>query len=242
MIENVVIEPMSERMLLWRCLQDGSLTVESIEQWSPDSATPWMELRARNVPLLAKLTATYGSCAMLARDNEQVVGMLRFYPKAITLLEEAGQLCLQQDYPAGPMATLVERRFPPLAELADKTLVVHCLMTGSPSRQENPYQRRGIGTRLALGLTAWAREQGWQAIEATAYESLPIVYAVTGQTGRSFWERLGFGVAALGVEPALAQSGDFSQTMRQQAVERGLAPESITNCYTMRLDIGSTMP
>ena len=118
--------------------------------------------------LLGKLTATYGSCAMLPRDGDSVVGCLRFCPKAIASMAEAGTLCMRPAYPAGPSDWLVELRFPSLEEIDDRALAVRYLMTGSPQRQASLHQRKGIGTRLVRGLEEWAREKGWRAVVAIA--------------------------------------------------------------------------
>jgi hypothetical protein len=237
MVEEIVIEPMAAPLIMWRCLHGGPYNAQSLEEWPQDGRMPWPSLRARNLPLLEKLTAAYGSCALLARDGEQVVGILRFYPKAIATRPEAGLLCLQQEYPAGPSAQLLQQPFPPLVELADKTLMVHCLAVGNPGQESGGYQRRGIGTRLAQGLGRWACARGWQAIEATAYEDLPVLYRFTGQAGRTFWQRLGYAQVACDVEPALLQWSDFTKVMREEAVVARLQPESIANKYTMRLEL-----
>ena len=133
MIENIVIEPMTESFILWRCLHGGPLSKESVDHVEVDMET----FRARNVPLLKKIIETYGSCAMLARDGEQIVGSLRFYPKILCYMEgEPGELCLQQAFPAGASDSFVETAFPPLEDIQEKTLVVHCVMTGSPGQKE----------------------------------------------------------------------------------------------------------
>lgn len=49
-----------------------------------------------------------------------------------------------------------------------------------------------VRTWLVQELSAWAREQGWEVIEATAYADLPIVYAYFGRAGMRFWGRLVF--------------------------------------------------
>ena len=235
MPQEIIIEPMAERFIVWRCLHGGPLSLQSIDHWPSDSPLAWESYRARNLLLLRKLIQTYGTCAMLARDGDQVVGQLRFYPQAILSMEEAGMLCLQQDFPAGCTERLVEKRFPPLEEIEDKTLVVHCMMTGSPQQRENPYQRKGIGTRLANALIAWAGERGWEQIEAGAFEDLPILYAFTGGAGKGFWERLGFRVVATRIEPELGREGELLRALREQAAARGLDPESVMNLHTMRL-------
>ncbi len=110
-------------------------------------------------------------------------------------------------------------------------------MTGSPSQKENPYQRKGLGTRMARKLIEWAGENGWTAIEATAYEDLPLIYEITGQAGKTFWEKLGFHIAETGVEPELVKDNEFARSLHQQATTIGLPLERVKNKYTMRLDI-----
>lgn len=239
----ITYTPMTGPLLLWRCLHGGPLSLEDVDHPVPDERMPWDALRARNLPLLEAFTRAYGACAMLAWEGARVVGMLRFYPKAVAALPEAGGLCLQQEYPAGPSDALATPAFPPFEALEDKTLAVHCLMVGAPSREGNAYQRRGIGTRLARELAAWAQERGWQAIEATAYVDLPIVYACFGQAGVRFWERLGYRVIETEVEPAFRgdlseEMADFLRTMRREAEGLGLDPEVVTRRYTMRLELG----
>ena len=161
----IEIKPMDKNFILWRCLHYGPLNNESIEQ-IPDNEyhDNLKQCGVRNVPLLEKLTDTYGACAMLAWDGDQVVGDLRFYPKTILSIDGAGILCMQQLFPAGPSEDFIEQAFPPLEEIEDKTLIARCLMTGSPGQKENPYQRKGIGTRMARELISWARERGWRPL------------------------------------------------------------------------------
>jgi len=183
MIEDVIVEPMTERFILWRCLHGGSLARDTIDQWSPGNKMPWTRYRQRNMPLLLKITRTYGACAILARDGDKIVGHLRFYPKAVCSLKGAGGLCLQDDPAAGPADSFADSSFPDPAQIEDKTLVVHCLMTGSPQREENPYQRKGIGTRMVKALIEWAKANRWERIEADSFEDLPIIYGITGSAG-----------------------------------------------------------
>ena len=123
--------------------------------------------------------------------------------------------------------------------MADKTLFVHCMMTGSSQREENPYQRKGIGSRLVRTLIAWARPRGWSAIEATAYADLPCVYAITGQAGKTFWEKLGFHVVETTIEPAFleAENDGFVRTLLNEAAGRGMDATVAKTRHTMRLDL-----
>lgn len=238
MKEPLVVEMMSKEAILWRCLHGGQLTPESIEEWDSEAGLSWAEFRARNVPFLRNLTDTYGACAVVARVGSLFVGHLRFYPKAVREAAE-GSLgtCLQQEFPYGPAADLGLKKFPPLSEIEDKTLVVHCMMLAPHAPGGESYLRRGIGTRMARALIDWATVTGWRAIEATAYEGLPIVYEITGQAGRGFWENLGFRLVRVEVEPALEAESDFVQKMRKEALARGLDPALLKNKYIMRRDL-----
>ena len=237
MIDTIVIEPMTRDLIMWRCLHDGPLSKDTIERWDPDSGIPWNDFRSRNVPLLEKLVDTYGTCMILAKDGKDVVGMLFFVPKAVLSMDGAGFFCLQQNPPGGPSVNFSERSFPSPEEIRDKTLTVRCIMTGSPKVSENPYQRKGIGTRMARTLIRWAREHGWQGVEARSFEDLPTLYAHTGNAGRTFWEKLGFAIRKTETNPAFEQENDFVRRLREEATSRGLDPETVKNSYTMRLDL-----
>jgi GNAT superfamily N-acetyltransferase len=239
MTTPITVEMMSENALWWRCLHGGPLTTDSLERWDREGDLPWAEFRARNLPLLRNLVETYGACGVAARVGDHLVGQLRFYPRAVCELAEGGLgMCLQQQSPHGPPNDLGHRRFPPLAEIKDKTLVVHCMMLASAGPDGESHRRKGTGTRMARALIDWATANGWQAIEATAYESLPIVYAITGQADRSFWEKLGYRLVRTEREPALEEEADFVGQMRAEARSRGLDPATVANRYVMRLALG----
>jgi hypothetical protein len=234
MPDELVVEPMRGDFLLWRCLHGGPISRRTIDSPPLNPEVDWPFVRARNIPLLEKLTRTYGSCAILARDGDDVVGTLRFYPKSLLSFGEGAGFCLQQRSPAGPKDDLAAGVFPPLEALADKTLYVHCLMIAAPSGDPNRYRRKGLATRLGLELIRWAKDRGWSAIEASAYEDLPMLYAISGAAGRRYWKRLGFRLVLKDTEPSI--SGEFLERLRQDAVAAGLRPESVANRYRMRLD------
>ena len=204
MDHRLIIEPMREDFILWRCLHGGPLSVENIGDPAPHPVIDWPSVRARNGPLLRKLVRTYGTCAIVARDGNEVVATLRFYPKVLCSFSAGGAaFCLQQPHPAGPAGGLAGRDFPPLQELADKTLFVHCLMIVSPQDEPARYKRKGLATRLARELVLWAKDAGWHAIEANAYEEIPLLYDIAGVAGKRFWETLGFSVVMTDTEPGI---------------------------------------
>ena len=228
MIEDVVVEAMTEEFILWRCLHDGPLSCETIDLWP--------HYRGRNEPLLRKLIQTYGTCAIVARDGDQVVGQLRFYPKVVLAMND-GYLCLQQDQPFGPADGFVDSDFPEPAAIEDKTLSVHCMMTGSSQQDENPYQRKGIGTRMVRTLIQWAGANDWEHIEADAFEEIPWIYEITGSAGYTFWEKLGFHIADRHPHPHLQGHDDFVQKLEEQAKAAGISPERARDRIIMRLDL-----
>ncbi len=240
MTGEVTVEMMSDDLLVWRCLHGGPLTRQALEGLPSGSRAPWERLRARNIPLLRKLTAVYGSCAVLARDGDAIVGQLRFYPKAICPFTEYGPaMCMQQLHPHGPADGFAENDFPPLDQIEDRTLLVHCLMTASPEQKDNQYRRRGIGSRMVCALVEWAKAEGWEAIEATAYADLPSIYTVTGQAGRAFWSKLGFRVVRTVPEPAFQgdEFAGFVRTLLSEGADRGIPPDEAKARHTVRLDL-----
>jgi hypothetical protein len=233
----IVTEMMSKENLAWRCLHGGPLTPVSIDAPGPDGHIAFEAFRARNLTFLGNLVRTYGACAVVARQGEAVVGQLRFYPKAVRDLAAPGLgLCLQQAFPSGPSEALGRMRFPPPDEIVDKTLLVHCMMV-APDGPGGSLRRQGIGRRMASALVDWAGANGWRAVEATAYASLPIVYTISGQAGRSFWEGLGFRLVRTGREVLLEEENDLVRTMRDQAIVLGIDPASIKDKYTMRREL-----
>jgi len=235
----VGVEMMTGEALLWRCLHGGPLTAVSIDAPGPDGHVPFEAFRARNLRFLDNLVKTYGACAVVTKQGEAVVGHLRFYPKAVRDLAAPGLgLCLQQEFPYGPADDLGSGVFPRLEEIEDRTLLVHCMMLAAEGPEGWSLRRQGLGTRMARVLVGWAAERGWRVIEATAYEPLPILYASSGQAGRSFWEDLGFRLVRTERESALEEESEFVRTMREEAAQRGLDPALVPNRYVMRLDIG----
>ena len=49
MTEQLRVEMMSRKAILWRCLHGGSLTADSIEKKNDEEAIPRLEFRTRNI-------------------------------------------------------------------------------------------------------------------------------------------------------------------------------------------------
>ena len=111
MPDDIAIEMMPPDLILWRCLHGGPLTRENLERCEPRPEMDWPALRARNVPLLRKLTEAYGACAVVAREGDRIVGTLRFYPKAVWTMAGSDGFCLQQPFPCGPPQDFADTAF-----------------------------------------------------------------------------------------------------------------------------------
>jgi N-acetylglutamate synthase-like GNAT family acetyltransferase len=114
------------------------------------------------------------------------------------------------------------------------------MMTGSPLQKKNPYQRKGIGTRMVRALIEWAKANGWERIEADSFEDIPIIYDITGSAGHTFWEKLGFRLADRHLHPELqdrSQYAEFITTLEEQAKSIGLPPETVRDRLVMRLEL-----
>ncbi len=237
MMAEMVVEMMTPDFILWQCLHGGPLSRDMIDGPASAQRGVGARYRARNKALLAKLTDLYGACAVTARCRDSVVGILRFYPKAVWQREGAGYLCLQQDFPAGMTEDFAALDFPSREALDERTLKIHCLMTRSPGKKGDLYRRRGVGSRMAQKLIEWARVSGWGRIEAEAFEDLPIIYEVTGSAGRTFWEKLGFHAAERYAHPHLREYDEFVKELEEQAARAGIDREKAKDGLIMRLDL-----
>ena len=234
---NIIVEPMSRDFILWRCLHNGPLSKETIAQFPPDEAERWETHCAKNLPLLNKIMSVYQTCAIVAKDGNQIVATLRFYPKILYSMKGAGLTpCLLQPFPVGISKDFVDNWFPPLEELHDKTLVVHCWTIAPSFRMEIMSQPVVIWTRMAQELIRWSVEKRWEAIELTAYEETEVLYTQFGIPGRYFWEGLGFRIIKVGKESS-PWFLKFLDAMQEQISKRGLKPKVAQNKYTMRLEL-----
>jgi len=237
MTDHLVIKMMTSESPHWRCLHRGLLPLDGIDQRPVDDDLPWGRYYHRNRKLITKLTQRYGSCAVLALDDDKIIGHLRFYPSAVWNMKGAGYLCLQQDFPGGPGDDFADRDFPTREQLNEQTLKVHCLMTGSPAQAENPYQRQGIATTLVKTLIGWAKTNDWQRIEADSFEDLPLIYESTGNAGRTFWEKLGFKIADRFPHPQLCEYPEFAAQLKEQAKSAGVDANKACDSILMRLEL-----
>lgn len=125
-----------------------------------------------------KLTENYDACAILAWQEQTVIGFLPFLPT------ECGMLlphCLHYVAEGGMAAV---RAFSPVPKdnMRQRFLQTHCLSVKQTMR------RKGLGSKMVRYLIEWAIANEWQRIEGWAFEKsnfgwLPDIV---------FWEKCGF--------------------------------------------------
>jgi ribosomal protein S18 acetylase RimI-like enzyme len=110
-------------------------------------------------------------------------------------------------------------------------------MAGSSQQKENPFQRKGIGTRMVRSLIQWAKANGWEFIEVDAFEDIPIIYEITGSAGITFWRKLGFRLIDRHPHPLLQERDEFVETLEEQAKSLGISPDRARDRLIMHLDL-----
>lgn len=111
-------------------------------------------------------------------------------------------------------------------------------MAGCSQQEENPYRRKGIGTRMVGALIGWAKANGWENIEADSFEDVPVIYEISGCAGHTFWEKLGFSQVERQPHPALQGREPFVIKLEEQAKAMGIQPERARDRIVMRLGLG----
>jgi len=155
------IVPMDKTFVLYRCLHAGLLSLSNIEQKSTNVPGLPREQIRRNERFFKRLIDAYGSCAMLAVEDKNVVGYARFYPEMIYELAGRKHICCQdQQLPITPDITDLE--MPQISGLADPALRINCWFI------HKDYRNQGLSHRLLQSIIEWAHEHGWAVIRAMA--------------------------------------------------------------------------
>lgn len=264
----VEIRPMGEDYILPRCLHDGPIDAaitqacETADLHLPPH--PWSDETIRDLvaenpdfglcdagegfpaEFMREMIQRYGTCALLAWEEQKVVGFIRFYPMEVArpVGERArGQVepILDPTLACGPAQD-------------DAALWVHCVMTCPPytGLVENPPPevkadpnfrsahdvggRKGIGLRLAKALVPWARERGWKRIIKVAPCDLDVFYGIWGGGGRAFWEKAGF--TSIGtIHKPQDWSGEILDILRAQMSEKGMSESDVWTFHRMVCDL-----
>ena len=236
MNDSIVIKPMNDRFILWKCLHGGVINQQNIDHPIDNIQLSWLDIKLRNLEFLKSLISIYGSCALLAFDSNSVIATIRFYPKHLCRFSDSGtDFCLQQSSTSSLFTESIIQDLLPVEKLDDKTLFIHCMFIASSREEPDKYRRKGLASRMVQELIKWAQNKGWEAIEVDAYEDLPTIYAISGSAGKDFWEKLNFEIINTATEPAI--NGDFLETLTKEAISIGKPIETVGNKYRMRIKL-----
>lgn len=258
----VTIRPMGEDFILPRCLHQGPIDPEEIRRdWQsvPDLPShPWQDGVIADLvgrydylsqsgghdamrEFMREIIRRYGTCALLAWDEDKVTGFIRFYPLDVARM--MGAAVPEKKHLAVVFAG--PHRFPPDPE----ALWVQCVMTCRPYIGEKPATagphhfpgsseagaRRGVGQQLVHALIDWARPRGWKRIVKQAHPDLDVYYGIFGGGGRAFWEKAGFRVIETFRDPsALGECRTLIDAERQ---EKGIGEEEAETWFLMSYDL-----
>jgi GNAT superfamily N-acetyltransferase len=184
---------------------------------------------------LHAISRRYGATGLAAVEDDLVVGLVRFYPRA--LREVIGQLCPQDEPFARRLASTAVESLPKLDDLRPRELQIACLQV-IPERRG-----RGIGRALIRGTVAWAGEQGWDEIYAPAIRHILPLMSWSGQMSAASLQKQGFEIVGQEVDDGL-QEAALSQQLgyHGEAVQRvweeqyaHISAEEAAVRYEMRL-------
>jgi GNAT superfamily N-acetyltransferase len=212
--------------------------------FKPTSGVVWSEAqrcaRLPEIPgsrlqdFLRETKNNYGNCAAIARHEDRVLGHLVWIPRST-----AREIHATGWHLFGP------------AEEDEGTLVVVNLAFCSLSGHE--FRRKGIGSAMVGLMIAWAREEGWRAIEV--YETtgglFPWDWFDVCVPPRPFWEGRGFvafacrpqryteeelsGLLADNPRGSAAEQGDKQRIIA--AIRAGQVDESRIGSFDLRLTL-----
>jgi GNAT superfamily N-acetyltransferase len=228
---------MDETLALPICLHGGAVSLSQLPELAEGTSfeaefglEPGVHAR-----LLRALGRRYGATGLVALEDERIVGLLRFYPRA--LRERIGQLCPQDEPYARRLAALDVEDLPAPDDLQPGAIQIACLQV-IPERQG-----QGIGRTLIERTIAWAREQGWRELYATGVQHILPLMVWSGQMSavslqkRSFeivGRELDEGIREAAISQQLGYHGEEVQRVWREQYAH-LSAEEAAVCYEMKL-------
>lgn len=234
---------MDEQTLLCRCMHSGPVPLDRASSTLPKVSQDVV------VTFLKVMVNKYGSCAVLVLDGDDIVGVLWFYPEIVS--EQLGarhSACIQDEKNVEAIARLDLESLPSMEDLLDKSLRIECMMVVheyDKSKVKTDYTGRGIGKRMVETLIAWAKDNGWKRIIATAISDVKPLLLWSGSYSVERFKALGFHVINEITEVGLLQGarsqklGYHGPRIKRMWEEKysHISDDEISRVYTMVLDI-----
>jgi GNAT superfamily N-acetyltransferase len=230
---------MDETCLLPSCLHGGPVSLASLQDALTTAA--WAEGQENLPPgalarFLQTLCRRYGSAAVLAVEDDSVVGKLRFAPREVERMLSG--ICFQQAAEARRIAELDLGTLPAREALTQQELRFDCYQVAPD------YGGRGIAKGLLDTALAWARATGWETVSSSAIRHIPPLLAWSGQASAKALRERGFVVVGEAAHADLRE-GVVSQragyhgedVQRQWAEFAELSDGEAATLYEMTLDL-----
>ena len=154
----MIIRPMDKDFILFQCLHCGPLSPSNIGTKSRNKEGISEEQFERNKKFLTRIVDAYGSCAMLAIEDNSVVAHARFYPQI--LLDQVDFCCHDSKYAI--TQEMVEMDLPAIENPADRILKIDCFLVNEK------YRGQGLSHALIEGILEWAQSHDWKTVRGFA--------------------------------------------------------------------------
>jgi GNAT superfamily N-acetyltransferase len=203
---------MDEFLVLPICLHGGAISLSRLPGLSKQTSFEQefgLELGV-HARFIRALSRCYGATGVVALDGEQIVGLLRFYPRA--LREQIGQLCPQDEPYARRLAAVDVASLPDRDDLQPLSLHIDCLQV-IPE-----YRGQGIGRTLIERTIAWARENGWHGLYASGVRHILPLMSWSGQMSAESLQKHGFEIVGQELDKGLRE-GAVSQQLGYHGVD-----------------------
>jgi len=151
--------PMGKDFILFRCLHNGPLSSSNIEAKSMNIGSLTKEQLGQNKKFLERLVNAYGSCAILAMEDDYVIAHARFYPQII--YDQFKFCCHDPNYPI--TQEIVEMELPLLKNQAERILRITCFFV------HKDYRGQGLSHKLIDAILKWAKNNNWKSVRCFAY-------------------------------------------------------------------------
>ena len=232
------IIPITKDFIVYRCIHVVPLSPENIDKFTEKDKQPTKEMFARNKQFFKRIIETYGSCAMLAIENEKVIAHTRFYPLIISELTGQENMCCQQpEY--SPTQRMAEMDLPSFEKLKDRTLKIYCWHI------HKDYRNQGLSHVLLDAIIEWAKEHKWKTIFASAGVNDPWVASKSCSPMLRTYLKHGFEIMDTVESPELTdylkkfRDGDFGIEGKEK-FEKSLAGKNISQAaiyYKLKIDL-----
>ncbi len=182
------IRPMDDTFIV-----DRKLWEPPIRTTDPVEETPASKVYA---DFFRKQSRAMGSCAMLAWEGDGVVAKMRFTTRETydAFRKAGGWICVDNETSPKIMQGFSDDELAKLWASESRKLFVTCFNIG---HFDTRYHGQGIASAMLECLTSWARDQGWQRIEALSCpDVVPFCCMGPQILRRGWWERRGFMLAA----------------------------------------------